>query len=296
MAYQVRKILPDDRPPIYKKILKMKNLSLLPTVPRPESEAADRVRPPVPARLQKILVAEDTESIRKIISRSLTDAGFDVKVVSDGEAAWGELQNEQYNLLVTDNNMPYLLGIKLVERMRDAGMNLPVLITSGSLSIRAMQNYAKLQIAAVIPKPFNIWDFQTLVKMALGADGRNIARRLGYNAVLSSPPIMLAGPTYTHGLIAHEYPTAPGGSAVVLESGGWVVDQANSGIAAFTRAIEHKRDLALFDLNLNPPHVDGWATFKDVNRAKPAFPGFVSAHPIPYRVTASLGRRPRRSR
>lgn len=65
---------------------------------------------PIPARPRRILVADDDEAIRYLISTVLADAGFDVNAASDGQQAWEALLHEHYDLLVTDSHMPRLTG------------------------------------------------------------------------------------------------------------------------------------------------------------------------------------------
>ena len=129
-------------------------------------------RPPSLVRLPKVLVADDNEGFRQAIASTPTRSGFEVKVVSDGEAAWAELQQEHYDLLVTDNEMPCLAGLELIKQIRRIGMVLPVIIASGSLSEEAVHDYAELQIAAIIPKPCGLWEFMTMVNIALRAAER----------------------------------------------------------------------------------------------------------------------------
>ena len=120
---------------------------------------------------QRILVADDDPVIRRLISDVLVNNGFTVNTVSNGEQAWEALHHDHYDLLVTDNEMPHLTGIKLIERMHKAGMSLPVIIASGSFSVESLRDYPHLQIEAVIPKPFNKLEFLDTVKNVLSACG-----------------------------------------------------------------------------------------------------------------------------
>ena len=57
-------------------------------------------------RKRRILVADDDEGIRCLLSVALTLAGYDVNLASDGEQAWDTLSHDHYDLLITDNEMP----------------------------------------------------------------------------------------------------------------------------------------------------------------------------------------------
>ena len=129
----------------------------------------DSPEPPVPARSRRILVADDDEDIRYLLSTVLAGAGYDVNAVSDGQQAWEALLHGHYDLLVTDNDMPRLTGIELIGRIRKAGMSLPVIIASGSFPMESVRDYPEIQMAAVLPKPFAAFQLLNAVRHVLQA-------------------------------------------------------------------------------------------------------------------------------
>src|SRR5437867_4517354 len=130
--------------------------TLVPTPPRDGSCVSALSEPSVAMRKWRILVADDEEGIRCFSSSVLAVAGFDVNVASDGEQAWEALSHEHYDLLITDNDMPRLTGMKLIERIRETGMRLPVIMASCSLRSAIAREQPQLHIAAVVSKPFTI--------------------------------------------------------------------------------------------------------------------------------------------
>ena len=79
-----------------------------------------------------------------------------------------------------------------------------------------------------------------------------------------------------------------GSLAAVLESEGYEVDEASDGIEAVTRAIKHKPDLVLLDLNM--PHADGWTAFSRLDRVAPLLPVIViTARPNQYPEAVRVG-------
>jgi DNA-binding NtrC family response regulator len=143
--------------------------------PRPEEQVSPRSLARKTVVTKRILVADDDEGIRHIISFVLAGAGFEVNAASDGEQAWEALHHEHYDLLVTDVEMPRLGGIKLIERIRKEGMSLPVIIASGTFPVERVGNDPQLQIAAVIPKPFDILELLDTVRHALQASSGTAA-------------------------------------------------------------------------------------------------------------------------
>ena len=247
---------------------------------------------PGQSRTERILVADDYEEARHVISKSLVRAGFKVDVVADGEEAWDALQRNQYHLLITDNDMPHLAGLELIQRVRDAGMNLPVIMTSGSFSEADVLEYAQLKIAAALTKPFAFWDFLSIVSHTLWkssevatAEPESFANTL---LRLSQTAAKAADSGHYHVLIADDDPTVRGSLAAVLASEGYVVDEASNGIEAVSHAIRRKPDLVLLDLNM--PHADGWTAFNQLDRATPLLPVIViTARPNQYQEAVRVG-------
>jgi len=122
-----------------------------------------------PISALRILVAEDDPTICRLIAGVLENDGFLVNMTYDGEQAWETLNLNRYDLLITDNEMPHLTGLELIERIRKAGMSLPIIVSSGSFSVESVRNFAQLQISAIIPKPFRLSEFPDTVRDALSA-------------------------------------------------------------------------------------------------------------------------------
>jgi two-component system OmpR family response regulator len=115
--------------------------------------AAVPLRPLNPS--PRILVLDDDEDIREICVEALAHNGYQVDAAADGEAGWEALQARQYDLLITDNEMPRLSGLDLVKKVFASGMSIEVIFASGSLSPRELQLSSPLPIAAALPKPFS---------------------------------------------------------------------------------------------------------------------------------------------
>jgi len=141
--------------------------TVIPASPRSDSGFKDSSMPSETIHVRRILIAEDDDLIRWIISNTLAEDGHTVTAAADGEEAWEALRHDAYDLLVTDNDMPRLTGLKLIERIRKAGMALPVIVASGTFSAESVRDYPQLQITAVIPKPFHKLEFLDSVRKVL---------------------------------------------------------------------------------------------------------------------------------
>jgi DNA-binding response OmpR family regulator len=105
---------------------------------------------------------------------------------------------------------------------------------------------------------------------------------------VAGPPPETSDAVHNRVLIADDDAMVRGSLAAVLESEGFVVDEAQNGIEAVTRAIEHAPDLVLLDLNM--PHWDGWTAFSQLDRVTPLLPVIViTARPHQYPKAVQLG-------
>lgn len=116
------------------------------------------------ARVARILVVDDEALIRHLVIDTLTDEGHDVHSAPSGEVALGELQGSTPDLLIVDLRMPGMTGAEFVRLQRAAGLQIPVVVLSGSSEAR--QVGADLGALAVIHKPFDLDELVRVVSRA----------------------------------------------------------------------------------------------------------------------------------
>ena len=132
---------------------------------------------PNPTRHQpRILLVDDDEDARVLSRMRLTRAGYSVDTVVDGEAAWAALLAMPYDLLITDQNMPGLHGLDLVARVREAGMTLSVIVDSNCPELGVAEDYPRLGIAAILPKPLPVELVKTVQRILPLPDGPSATR------------------------------------------------------------------------------------------------------------------------
>lgn len=84
--------------------------------------------------MKKILLVEDEKIMSDLLTKKLTQAGYDVKVRDDGNAGLEEMRKENYDLILLDIIMPRKGGLEVLEEMKsdDYLKNVPVIIISNS--------------------------------------------------------------------------------------------------------------------------------------------------------------------
>ena len=67
---------------------------------------------------KKVLIIDDSASVRTVVRTSLTGAGYDVIEAEDGKDALSKLNGERIHLVISDVNMPNMDGITFVAEMK----------------------------------------------------------------------------------------------------------------------------------------------------------------------------------
>jgi DNA-binding response OmpR family regulator len=273
---------------------------------RPVGELRRRARALKPMLAGRILVADDDEHVRQLMVLVLEATGFSVHAVSDGEQAWAALCVESYGLLITDLCMPLLSGLELVERVRAAGMLLPVILASGTFISKQQRLDPRLQLTAVLEKPFDIRRLVALANQALpGGDQTVQASRDDRGSPVRHPvpmaahrdvfpsrasarsatqPSSQARPTAAAErapmpaphepakqiLLTDDDPGVRESLAAVLRGEGYTVLTAKDGQHALDIRSVAEVDLVLLDLNM--PVKNGWDTFERLTTTHPLTP------------------------
>lgn len=76
----------------------------------------------------KILIAEDDRELRQLFEHVLVKNGYSARGVSDGQEALDAMDEEYFNLIISDIMMPVMDGYTLVRSLREAGDTTPVLM------------------------------------------------------------------------------------------------------------------------------------------------------------------------
>lgn len=111
----------------------------------------------------RILIVDDSKAMRRIIQRSLRQAGFgghDITEAADGQAALQALSAEPADLVLSDWNMPEMNGIELLRAVREQGNEVPFgfITTEGKAEMRTTAIEAGANF--LLEKPFTPEDME----------------------------------------------------------------------------------------------------------------------------------------
>ncbi|MDA0873814.1 MAG: ATP-binding protein [Bacteroidetes bacterium] len=125
-----------------------------------EATLPDAVTDPAEVRPRTILVVDDEDMVRKVICRLLEVKGHRAVGVSSAHAALDCLDDEAWDLVLTDQGMPGMTGRELAHQLRKRRPHLPVLLLTGDTDI----DVNPAEINRVLTKPFRIQDVETIIQ------------------------------------------------------------------------------------------------------------------------------------
>jgi two-component system sensor histidine kinase/response regulator len=126
-------------------------------------------------RPSKLLIAEDTESVRKILQHQLEKLGVDATFVKNGVEALAALSTHEYGILITDLHMPEMDGYALVEQIRMAeteevrnregqvSIHFPIIALTADVQMAQREVYLRHGFDECLLKPVTMGKFKRLL-------------------------------------------------------------------------------------------------------------------------------------
>ena len=111
------------------------------------------------SRQIKILVVDDDPFMRDVLSNIFNAERYLVHTAENGEIAYGKCsQSSDFDLIVSDINMPVMDGLALIEKLRGAGIETPIIVLSGNNEISTALTAIKAGADGYLLKDENIQD------------------------------------------------------------------------------------------------------------------------------------------
>jgi CheY-like chemotaxis protein len=115
----------------------------------------------------RILVVDDDRESRQIMIDLLTSSGYQVEAANDGAAGWEALRTYDYDLVITDNHMPRMTGLEMIENLNLSYMTVPVIMATGNLPTAEFARNPSLKPEAALQKPFANKDLLDAIRNVL---------------------------------------------------------------------------------------------------------------------------------
>lgn len=118
---------------------------------------------------QRILLAEDDDSMRAFLQRAIERAGYEVTAVDRGTEALPHLADGEFDLLLTDIVMPEMDGIELAQRAAALAPKMRVIFITGFAAVALSKNSGAPEGARVLSKPFHLRELTNEIERMLAA-------------------------------------------------------------------------------------------------------------------------------
>lgn len=122
-------------------------------------------------KARRILVVDDSLSVRKALMQLLHDAAFEVKGAGDGMEAIREIRSFKPHLVCTDLEMPNMNGLELTQhlRLQEATRHLPIIMITSRSMDKHREQAMRAGVDAYLTKPYTDADLLQHVNSTLGA-------------------------------------------------------------------------------------------------------------------------------
>ena len=120
-----------------------------------------------------ILLVEDEDSVRMFASRALIKFGYSVTEASDANQALEHLNNDSFNILITDVCMPGISGIELAKSVSQQYKDINIILISGYSEEANRGELVNHPNFNFLPKPFTLDQLTSLVKTILLSSDNN---------------------------------------------------------------------------------------------------------------------------
>jgi len=117
--------------------------------------------------MSTVLVVDDEEGIREVLTGILEDEGYEIRVAADGIEGLAIMENEPVDLVLLDVWLPHMGGVDVLKKIKEDSPDVPVIIISGHGSIDIAVKAVKLGAFDFLEKPLSLERVTTAVKNAL---------------------------------------------------------------------------------------------------------------------------------
>ncbi len=115
----------------------------------------------------KLLLVESDYAIAEDLASDLTEQNYLVEVASDGQAGWELVEAFTYDLLVLDVTLPKLNGIKLCQRLRSCGYQMPIMLMNAQDSVENKVMGLDAGADDYLAKPFDLQELAARIRALL---------------------------------------------------------------------------------------------------------------------------------
>jgi DNA-binding NtrC family response regulator len=115
----------------------------------------------------RLLVVDDEEALRTVLSSELTTEGYDVRAAADGQEAISELEKGAFDLILLDIKMPRMNGFEVLKYVKEKHPRTKVVMLTGFADLKNALESKKLGAEDFVSKPYDLVDLLTTIERVL---------------------------------------------------------------------------------------------------------------------------------
>jgi len=199
-----------------------------------------------------ILVVDDEEQNRDILSRRLVKEGYTVTVSDGGKEALDMLRLERYDLVLLDIMMPGIDGYEVLKRIRSEPVlhNTPVIMVTALSDTSSIKRCLALGATDYVGKPFELTFLKSRIRQAMQAMS-NLRRANAAADTATAAVLVVEDDEVNRDLLVRR-----------LTKAGYTTHAAGSGAEALSLINEHHYDLILLDIMM--AQMDGYQVLQKI--------------------------------
>jgi DNA-binding NtrC family response regulator len=133
-------------------------------VRRKEAIPPDQCNPPDQSMGRKVMVVDDDDDFRFLLCDRLKRMGMKCFEAENGEVAKLQLKKNHVDLVITDNHMPIMDGLALIDWLQHTQRHMPVIFVSGDLSGPVKVKAEEARVYAIFEKPCSLSEISSKVE------------------------------------------------------------------------------------------------------------------------------------
>ncbi|MFN3135063.1 MAG: sigma-54-dependent transcriptional regulator [Candidatus Kryptonium sp.] len=120
------------------------------------------------AEKSRILVVDDEETLRYLLSSELAAEGYEVETAGDGDEAIESIKQKDYDVVLLDIKMPRVDGFEVLRFIKQNKPEIKVIMLTAYADVKNAIEALKLGASDFVSKPYDLEDILTSINRALG--------------------------------------------------------------------------------------------------------------------------------
>jgi DNA-binding NtrC family response regulator len=119
------------------------------------------------AKKSSVLVVDDEDALRTVLSSELINEGYEVRSAADGDEAISELEKNAYDMVLLDIKMPRMNGFEVLKHLKQKHPKTKVVMLTGFADLKNAIESKKLGADDFVSKPYDLVDLLTTIERVL---------------------------------------------------------------------------------------------------------------------------------